>query len=593
MTLSEVMSEKTDQKIINSVKTGQNELSRRDFGKLLTLGVGTGIAIKLSLDLATCGGTKPGLEAQNNTKTPDGLAIVTPTGTPVSVKTLETGNGVDQNIFREVPYPTSTEGFAFGGGGDPEAFRQGVIELTKLPEGSYAEYIEGLIKWAAWRADKGNLYNSQGKEATKPEIDEYYAANYETRFSLVEGKSWALAAQNRKDKTFYIATNNAMIPYASLMPLVDENKSGWINIDDFSLAKLKMPDWADNQALIPVTSGPSKGHHVIVFTKDSQMVGWFDAAHKRTVQLELFPPLPQEVEELLKELPSGSYSYDANGLHITVVEGQVVDIPQDQIKDRIKNGQASPLQIYNEAGSAILYAYDAENKVWVDAAKVLQPDRSNPDNYMENYIKIQTWDDFKELVRKEKMVLPPFPPNTYFPPLDKIFRNYDGPRSVFGGLDAEFNYDSPFGSLPENMQAPFRFVNFIILEKNESERRSYYDSIIYTEQVYNVDDGSFSLLHFGPLDISNSRIINEVLDDTKEDYGVYSLPVRYLADDVFWRPWFQYSLRYLRENGYLNPSGEMPRVEQLVNEWLSSGHVPPELESIPLFRKTKCFECPK
>lgn len=265
---------------------------------------------------------------------------------------------------------------------------------------------------------------------------------------------------------------------------------------------------------------------------------------------------------------------NATGFHLTSDGGQI-DVTTAEMAKRLKVGQASPLQIYNEAETAILYAFDAENKVWVDATKVLQPDRTNP----ENYIKIQTWDDLKELARKEKMVLLPFPENTYFPPLDKIYRDYNDYDKI-DDSDAEYKYYTPFGSLPEGMISPFRIVNFIILEKNEGRQ---YDGLILIEQVFNPDDGSFSLLQFGPVGIDDPIVISDEGISLYTEDGRFLLPTYkfYSPNDIL-LPSLLDEVAYLQENGYMDSSGNQPQVKQLVEEWFNNGHVPQELESIPL-----------
>jgi hypothetical protein len=162
---------------------------------------------------------------------------------------------------------------------------------------------------------------------------------------------------------------------------------------------------------------------------------------------------------------------DAAGFHLASDGGQI-DITAAEMVKRLKIGQASPLQIYNEQETAILFAYDAENKVWVDAAKVLQPDRNN----LDSFIKVETQQEFEEIFRLEELLLPPFPKDTYFPLLNEINRDYQEP------------YDNtPFGDLADLSKAPTRLdVNYILWK----------DLIIYTEQVYNPADGSFSCLHF-------------------------------------------------------------------------------------------------
>ena len=70
---------------------------------------------------------------------------------------------------------------------------------------------------------------------------------------------------------------------------------------------------------------------------------------------------------------------DTTGAHF-LINGVETDIPASEIQDRIKVGQAGALQIYNEQKTAIDFAWDAENKVWIKTSDVLQPDNSNPES---------------------------------------------------------------------------------------------------------------------------------------------------------------------------------------------------------------------
>jgi len=76
-------------------------------------------------------------------------------------------------------------------------------------------------------------------------------------------------------------------------------------------------------------------------------------------------------------LPEGTYTYDAAGVHITVAPGQVVDIPQAEIADRLKSGEGGqPLVLGGlianptEKDSRLVNAYfDGSQWVVPDAAK--------------------------------------------------------------------------------------------------------------------------------------------------------------------------------------------------------------------------------
>jgi len=113
---------------------------------------------------------------------------------------------------------------------------------------------------------------------------------------------------------------------------------------------------------------------------------------------------------------------------------------------------------------------------------------------------------------------------------------------------------------------------------------------LMTEQVYNPDDGSFSLLHFS-VDWGDSTYFVEGLKSTWDVKSGYLLPIyngvkpEYVAQRNS-RP----QLGYLWKAGYLEADGNTPKIKSLITQWLTSGHVPEELEKIPLLPHTKSFK---
>lgn len=258
--------------------------------------------------------------------------------------------------------------------------------------------------------------------------------------------------------------------------------------------------------------------------------------------------------------PIPSVLGDATGLHLNL-EGSTVDIPQDQMAERLKAGQASPLQIYNEAGTAIDYAYDTENKVWIDAAKVLQPDKYN----MENFIVANSEEELLELFRLEEMVLLPFPPDTCWP--DQIDWDYDQP--------SDFSI-SPLGKLLDLCKAPTRLpVNHIVLKAGEGREQNLY---IITEQIYNPADGSFSRFHF-PF----PEVYKEAVTELTKLPGVYFLPSYMLNFTASGKINYQVLTNLWIEAGlYSGQGNEVTGIKNLVEVWLTTGKVPQELEEILL-----------
>jgi hypothetical protein len=371
-----------------------------------------------------------------------------------------------------------------------------------------------------------------------------------------------------------------------LDPLVDAAGNTYYRLRTEGLSYQAVPDSEGAQIVWGGTKDGKSGEYLAILAKDPLTLPdgkqIYSTYWDRTSQSWLSTPglaelmLPPLPEEFLSQIPKDSYTYDANGLHLTVAERQVVDIPSDKITDRIKNGQASPLQIYTEAETAILYAYDAENKTWVDAAKVLQPDNSN----VENYIEYDTLDDWLKSARLEKMVLPPFDPaTTYFPDPTKIYTTDWNNLNSGHYTDSEFNFSSPFGNLPENMQSPFRTVNFV----NIGNGKSYG----FTEQIYNPSDGSFTLIHI-PLDNVRPDIIDSVIRITAS--GRYNLPVYFADPELLSNPSRQNTITWLKTNGYMDSSGNMPKIKAWIDEWLTTGYLSPEMENIPILYRPKAFQ---
>jgi hypothetical protein len=151
----------------------------------------------------------------------------------------------------------------------------------------------------------------------------------------------------------------------------------------------------------------------------------------------------------------------------------------------------------------------------------------------------------------------------------------------------DFDYFYPFGKVTDMAQSPFRFVNFILLEKSEGRR---FDTWILTEQVYNPADGTFSLLHFGfdkygelPgfLDIGLSALFYSMDPPhiVLPEYAIFSgmvFPGYASCDGLYCN-----QLDFFIEHNYWDAeTGYLPEIHRLVKVWLTSGKVPDELERL-------------
>ncbi len=178
---------------------------------------------------------------------------------------------------------------------------------------------------------------------------------------------------------------------------------------------------------------------------------------------------------------------DALGLHLTMDSGEVI-FTSDQLSKQAYLGQDNVYQIRDEDNKNVLFAYDKETNTFLDASKYIQKDNSDP----EKYIQVANWEELKALWAKEKMFMIPFDPDkTYFPELDKIYLDYENWSE--SSLN-EYSYTNPFGHLPRGMDEPFEFVNFVRMARDKTMIGSV-DTYLVSQQTFNPDDKSFSVLH--------------------------------------------------------------------------------------------------
>ena len=177
------------------------------------------------------------------------------------------------------------------------------------------------------------------------------------------------------------------------------------------------------------------------------------------------------------------------------------------------------------------------------------------------------------------MVLTPFnPAETYFPELDKMNTVVYDKNTA--NTSFEFNYDYPFGRLPEDMQSPFRFVNFI----NIGNGKSYG----FTEQIYNPKDGSFTLIH-GVLDNIEPRVAAMLIRITNFAADKRFILPSYSINEQIDASWVQSTTTYLKANGYMDSSGNMPKIKEWINEWITTGYLSSKIEDIPIYTSARAF----
>ena len=265
-----------------------------------------------------------------------------------------------------------------------------------------------------------------------------------------------------------------------------------------------------------------------------------------------------------------------------------VTLTRDQLKSRIRIGQGDVLQMYDSDVTWIDFAWDTEQNNWLKASDILQPDRNFEMETMlvnpEHYIRVQTRAQLEAIFSREKLVLPPFSSDTYFPPLDKVITDYQT-RSSTNNDAADFCFRRPFGTMKlEDVytKKPIRPVNFIILEAGEGRTVNTY---IVTTQVYNPADGTFSLLHYGTDEFDTHL---DILQRVSADSDGWRLLLPVYKNLIRMMPGAGpcgtqcNQIAWLIEHQYIDANGNLPEIRRLVDVWLATGKVPAELEGLIL-----------
>jgi hypothetical protein len=275
----------------------------------------------------------------------------------------------------------------------------------------------------------------------------------------------------------------------------------------------------------------------------------------------------------------GNATYDQSGLHIVLASGEVV-IPNEQLAKVVFNGQDGVLQIRDEANQNVVYAFDPESQTFLEASKYIQKDNSDP----EKYIQVNNMTELQAVWAKENLFLIPFDPEkTYFPPLDKIWRGYDDRTNQTN--EGEYNFYYPFGKLMEGMDSPFKPVNYIRMARDPSVIGSTVQYSI-TEQVFNYDDKSFSTLH--SMKSEFEKIVEQIKEWTSS--GKFLLPRYLVNDDALTSPANIITIRYYRENRMIDSNGLIPKIKGYMTQYFETGHMPKEIENIPLIMTYRYIE---
>ncbi len=215
----------------------------------------------------------------------------------------------------------------------------------------------------------------------------------------------------------------------------------------------------------------------------------------------MLPPLPSE---FLSQIPKDSYTYDANGLHITVAEGRVVDIPTDKIIGKLQ-GETYVLDLAQQSESGYELGLVFRDGKWRETLLDF-PFQTNGEN-IGNFPTI-TLEDITSgrLAEAERLASQPFPDGVE--PLNNYY--YDSNYGdIYPDLDPQTGYE--FSLHPEKF--PMRFVYFYQAEINNIP------IVMVTLQVLNKDNVSI-FIHM----VESTKYINSDRDWWNGDVQLRRVP---------------------------------------------------------------------
>ena len=294
-----------------------------------------------------------------------------------------------------------------------------------------------------------------------------------------------------------------------------------------------------------------------------------------------------EYEVLLNGSRVPDATLDSTGLHIVFIEGGRIDVPPQQVADRLMVKDGS-LVLKNEGG-VVLMVYDPNlttekwGGIWVKRVEAINTDLDSP----EKYIKVDTWDELDELRTLTLAFSPGFSDKAQWPPFDQITRNYyskapDDPAELARWINL-------FGvrTDPETQITALR--NVVALSANKDEGRDWPACIAF-QGFLNVDR-SESILSAGYSGKTIEECANGSLrgsmgegNDGSID-GDFVMPEPYAPLSVGIKRWevVQASLKRL---GLFEDGDVSPRVKELIDQWLSTGMFPGEFREA-IFRVSR------
>lgn len=277
------------------------------------------------------------------------------------------------------------------------------------------------------------------------------------------------------------------------------------------------------------------------------------------------------------EIPNAALN--ENGFTIQTKDGEI-NIPLSEMSERVENVEGS-LVVKDSSGKALAGwnpTLTTENLAgkWFTESEAI----GTPDSPIFIGDDIQ---DHRDYLKAEKLFLTPFPTDVYYPEQSKIVKNYYDSKATDPADD--FSWQTPFGKLsPEDLdKSPFKTpANLKIIQGPHGFM------LIISEQVYDPSD---------PKHIQELSLVDEMdyatLEEAQKAAKQYSywqkngyilLPLYgVMRTDALkkYPAWGKNLLYFLGELGYVDSAGNVETSrfwEMVVDEWLSSGRISPELE---------------
>lgn len=284
------------------------------------------------------------------------------------------------------------------------------------------------------------------------------------------------------------------------------------------------------------------------------------------------------------EIPNAYFDEDGKMFHLSV-GNEDFNLSAELVADRLSVSEDGVLAFKGEDGTTVAGfgpQLTTETLVgkWFTESEVI----GTPDSPIFIGDDIQDHYDF---LHAEKVFLEPFPADTYYPDPSKIVKDYFDTKATDPAND--FSWKTPFGKLaPEDLdRSPFKTpVNCLILKSPHG-----YTPVI-REQIYDPSNPN-NIQRLSFVSAGNYKTLAEAQEAAKNFYhwqknGYIMLPGGFNIDIVR-HDWGKNLFYFLKQQGYSDSDGNIDygRIQKMVDKWLSSGQISPELEEVLLLFTTR------